>query len=163
MWTSISALHSFLGITWAPAAMLRHQRSQNVQYDLMTHGNTALCEKRSHGQNSSIDFTTSIYKSPSPTTKLSHSHDPSLYLPVHTLYSAVFVTVDVTVAVSVATLDAVLVTVVSAGPFVIKHEQALEIAFGPLSPRLMLIPPGSPMLMLSCRLRTGSSAGQVTS
>jgi hypothetical protein len=65
------------------------------------------------------------------------------------IYSAVFVTVAVTVAVSVAILDDVFVTVVSAGPFVIKHEQALEICFGPLSPRLILIPPGRPMLISS--------------
>lgn len=76
---------------------------------------------------------------------------------------AVVVTVLVAVAVRVCTTSLVLVTVVSAGPFVIKQLHAELICFGPPRPSEMLMPPGSGRLMSIWRLRTGSSAGHETS
>jgi hypothetical protein len=76
---------------------------------------------------------------------------------------AVLVTVVVAVAVLVAMFDAVLVTVVSAGPFVMRHEQAEEISRGEPRPMEMLMPPPPGRVIPIWRLRTGSSTGQETS
>lgn len=77
---------------------------------------------------------------------------------------AVFVTIEVVVAVLVVLVVAVRVTVVSAGPLVMKHEQADETSRGPPSPSEMLMPPEpSGSVMFIWRLRTGSSLGQPTS
>jgi uncharacterized membrane protein YdbT with pleckstrin-like domain len=62
---------------------------------------------------------------------------------------AVLVTVAVVVVVLITLLVAVRVTVVSAGPRVMKQEQALEISRGPLKPREMLMPPGKPTVSSS--------------
>lgn len=62
----------------------------------------------------------------------------------------VVVTLLTSVAVLVTPLLTVRVTVVLAGPRVIRHEQADEMALGPRPSEMLIPPPGRPSEMLSC-------------